>query len=181
MQALPCSNQETCQRTTHDHHRIGWTSSKNTSHTTILNLKCRQATMSMANPRSYLIRITSTFGLATHSCSSLCQTKLISSFPLSCAFPPDAATFDNQDCTFTCTLFAPTTEFDRLHSPQDILSWFKTHFPDAVSLLGEKQLLFDFTNNPRGSLITIKVDASHPFLVASAKRPFSCTGQAVSL
>ncbi|KAL4068013.1 hypothetical protein J3A83DRAFT_4359851 [Scleroderma citrinum] len=67
----------------------------------------------------------------------------------------------NQDCSFTCTLFAPTTEFDRLVTTQDILSWFKTHFPDALCLLGEEKLLHDFSNNPRSPLITIRVKPYH--------------------
>ncbi len=62
-----------------------------------------------------------------------------------------------QDKTFTCTLFAPSSELDRLRTPEEILTWFKLHFPDAVSLIGEKELLRDFTSNPRSPLICTKV------------------------
>ncbi|KAI6096622.1 hypothetical protein EDD16DRAFT_1847969 [Pisolithus croceorrhizus] len=62
----------------------------------------------------------------------------------------------NKDCSFTCTLFAPTSELDRLATTGDILSWFKTHFSDALALLGEERLSYDFANNPRSPLITIK-------------------------
>lgn len=67
----------------------------------------------------------------------------------------------NKDCSFTCTLFAPTCELDRLATTQDISSWFKTHFSDALALLGEEKLLYDFANNPRCPLITIKAEPYH--------------------
>lgn len=67
----------------------------------------------------------------------------------------------NKDCSFTCTLFAPTCELDRLATAQDISSWFKTHFSDALSLIGEEKLLYDFVNNPRSPLITIKAEPYH--------------------
>lgn len=62
-----------------------------------------------------------------------------------------------QDKTFTCTLFAPTAEFDRLDTPETIIQFFKTHFPDALPLIGEGALLDDFERNPRSSLMSIKV------------------------
>ncbi|KAK0228450.1 FAD/NAD-binding domain-containing protein [Armillaria fumosa] len=67
----------------------------------------------------------------------------------------------NQDKTFTCTLFAPSSELDRLRTPEEILTWFKLHFPDAVSLIGEKELLRDFTSNPRSPLICTKSNPYH--------------------
>ncbi|KAJ8597981.1 FAD/NAD(P)-binding domain-containing protein [Rhizopogon salebrosus TDB-379] len=67
----------------------------------------------------------------------------------------------NKDKTFTCTLFAPTVEFDRLITREEILSWFQSHFPDALSLLGEGKLLEDFEKNPRSPLITTKVMPYH--------------------
>lgn len=62
-----------------------------------------------------------------------------------------------QDKSFTCTLFAPTAEFDRLTTPENIVDWFGTNFPDALPLIGEKALLRDFERNPRSPLISIKV------------------------
>ncbi|CAL1715917.1 unnamed protein product [Somion occarium] len=67
----------------------------------------------------------------------------------------------NQDKTFTLTLFSPTEEFDRLKSPEVILSWFKTQFPDALSIIGEDSLLNSFRRNPRSPLITIKAKPYH--------------------
>ncbi|KAG2157339.1 hypothetical protein DEU56DRAFT_764070 [Suillus clintonianus] len=67
----------------------------------------------------------------------------------------------NKDKTFTCTLFAPTVEFDRLITREDTLLWFQNHFPDALSLLGEDKLLKDFEQNPRSPLITTKLTPYH--------------------
>ncbi|KAI0094015.1 FAD/NAD-P-binding domain-containing protein [Irpex rosettiformis] len=67
----------------------------------------------------------------------------------------------NKDRTFTCTLFAPTSEFDQLDTEEKTLKWFGTHFPDALPLIGEDNLLRDFKNNPRSSLITVKAQPYH--------------------
>ncbi|KAF8557253.1 FAD/NAD(P)-binding domain-containing protein [Imleria badia] len=67
----------------------------------------------------------------------------------------------NKDKSFTCTLFAPTVEFDRLIGRQAILSWFRTYFPDALLLLGEDKLVNDFAKNPRSPLISIKARPYH--------------------
>lgn len=62
-----------------------------------------------------------------------------------------------QDRTFTCTLFAPTSEFDKLDTEENTLAWFRTHFPDALPLIGEGNLLKDCRKNPRSPLMTVKV------------------------
>ncbi|KII88613.1 hypothetical protein PLICRDRAFT_54441 [Plicaturopsis crispa FD-325 SS-3] len=67
----------------------------------------------------------------------------------------------NKDKTFTCTLFAPTSEFDALDSRDKILEWFKSYFPDALYLIGEHALLADFEHNPRSALITTKSKPYH--------------------
>lgn len=67
----------------------------------------------------------------------------------------------NKDMTFTCTLFAPTSEFELLKDPDAIVAWFKSYFPDALALIGERPLLDSFTNNPRSSLISIKTNPYH--------------------
>jgi kynurenine 3-monooxygenase len=62
-----------------------------------------------------------------------------------------------QDKSFTCTLFAPTTEFETLSNKDQILSWFRIHFPDTLELIGTEVLLNSFQQNPRNPLISIKV------------------------
>ncbi|KAK1232008.1 kynurenine 3-monooxygenase, mitochondrial precursor [Marasmius sp. AFHP31] len=67
----------------------------------------------------------------------------------------------NKDKTFTCTLFAPTVELDRLSSPDIFVPWFRTNFPDALGALGENNLVHDFTHNPRSPLICTKSNPYH--------------------
>ncbi|KAE9399294.1 FAD/NAD-P-binding domain-containing protein [Gymnopus androsaceus JB14] len=67
----------------------------------------------------------------------------------------------NKDYTFTCTVFAPSEEFDRLNTPDVFLTWFKSNFPDALQAIGEKNLLNDFTHNPRSPLICTKSNPYH--------------------
>ncbi|KAI0647166.1 FAD/NAD-P-binding domain-containing protein [Trametes meyenii] len=67
----------------------------------------------------------------------------------------------NKDATFTCTLFAPTADFDRLDTDGKIIEWFKDNFPDALPLIGERALLDDFHRNPRSALMSIKARPYH--------------------
>ncbi|KAF6765118.1 hypothetical protein DFP72DRAFT_332811 [Ephemerocybe angulata] len=67
----------------------------------------------------------------------------------------------NRDKTFTCTLFAPSAELDRLKTPDSVLTWFKFHFPDAVQAIGEKLLVEDVLTNPRSPLICTKSKPYH--------------------
>ena len=62
-----------------------------------------------------------------------------------------------QDKTFTCTLFAPHSEFELLNSPEVTVEWFKKNFPDVVELIGEEMLFKQLTDNPRSPLIALKV------------------------
>ena len=63
----------------------------------------------------------------------------------------------NTDGSFTCTLFFPfegERSFDSLKSDEDVISFFKEVFPDAVDLM--PTLLADYKENPTSSLLTIK-------------------------
>jgi len=67
----------------------------------------------------------------------------------------------NKDRTFTCTLFAPTSEFGQLDTEEKTLKWFDTYFSDALPLIGKENLLRDFKKNPRSPLITVKANPYH--------------------
>ncbi|KAK7467008.1 kynurenine 3-monooxygenase, mitochondrial precursor [Stygiomarasmius scandens] len=67
----------------------------------------------------------------------------------------------NKDCTFTCTLFAPSSDLDRLGTAENFLTWFETHFPDALIAIGGKNLIKDFTHNPRSPLICTRANPYH--------------------
>ncbi len=62
----------------------------------------------------------------------------------------------NKDRSFTCTCFWPFTgpnSFDAVQTADEILSFFKKHFPDAVPLM--PTLVADYQRNPTGSLVTV--------------------------
>lgn len=42
-----------------------------------------------------------------------------------------------QDKSFTCTLFMPFEEFEKLTTGEQVLGFFQTYFPDAIPLIGE--------------------------------------------
>ncbi|KAI5899766.1 FAD/NAD(P)-binding domain-containing protein [Schizophyllum commune H4-8] len=67
----------------------------------------------------------------------------------------------NKDKTFTCTLFAPSTEFDKLDTVDKFLSWFEHQFPDAYRLIGADLLAKDYGRNPRCPLICTTSNPYH--------------------
>ncbi|KAG8868012.1 kynurenine 3-monooxygenase, mitochondrial precursor [Serendipita sp. 405] len=67
----------------------------------------------------------------------------------------------NKDKSFTSTLFAPTSEFEKLKDANEFIDWFRSHFPDALNLIGESRLIEDYKRNPRSPLIHIKARPYH--------------------
>ncbi|KAK9240184.1 hypothetical protein V1525DRAFT_396194 [Lipomyces kononenkoae] len=65
------------------------------------------------------------------------------------------------DKSFTGTLFMPQSNFDDITYPQDLLDFFRSHFPDVIPLIGEENLVKQFFNNPKGSLVSIKCTPYH--------------------
>lgn len=68
----------------------------------------------------------------------------------------------NTDNTFTCTLFFPfdgTPSFASLQTQEDVMAFFKEHFPDAVPMM--PTLLEDYFSNPASSLITTHIFPWH--------------------
>jgi len=62
----------------------------------------------------------------------------------------------NPDATFTCTLFAAMegeNGFDSIKDDADVLSFFRSHFPDALPLM--PTLLQDWRDNPTSRLGTL--------------------------
>jgi kynurenine 3-monooxygenase len=63
----------------------------------------------------------------------------------------------NPDGSFTCTLFwefEGPRSFASANTDDDVSRFFREEFPDAVPLM--PTLLYDFRNNPTGSLVTIR-------------------------
>jgi kynurenine 3-monooxygenase len=67
----------------------------------------------------------------------------------------------NQDKSFTVTLFMPWEKFEAIKTPDDLLEFFDTTFPDSVPLLGKTDLVADYFKNEKGPLISIKVSQVH--------------------
>jgi len=44
-----------------------------------------------------------------------------------------------------------------LKTPHDLITFFEREFPDAIPLIGQEKLIKDFFNNPKSSLLSIKV------------------------
>ncbi|CAG7721512.1 unnamed protein product [Allacma fusca] len=67
----------------------------------------------------------------------------------------------NQDGSFTVTLFMPFQNFDEISSPEDVKSFFRKEFPDALDLIGEELLISDFLSSSPSALISIKCSPLH--------------------
>lgn len=68
----------------------------------------------------------------------------------------------NDDYTFTGNLFAPLTILNDLDTPEKILNFFNTQFPDVLPLLGNEDILIDnFMSVKPKTLISVKCDPYH--------------------
>ncbi|KAL9957905.1 hypothetical protein ACROYT_G034860 [Oculina patagonica] len=67
----------------------------------------------------------------------------------------------NQDKSFTCTLFLPFDQFDKLKTREDVLNFFQAEFPDFLSLMGEEKLVEEFFRNPTGPMVSVKCKPYH--------------------
>lgn len=67
----------------------------------------------------------------------------------------------NMDKSFTCTLFMPFEEFERLPTRSDVLDFFQKNFPDAIPLMGEQALMRDFFLLPAQPMISVKCSPFH--------------------
>ncbi len=67
----------------------------------------------------------------------------------------------NQDGSFTCTLFMPPRMFAQISDRSDLISFFQTHFPDALELIGEERLAKDYFESKKLPLISIKCKPYH--------------------
>lgn len=70
----------------------------------------------------------------------------------------------NKDCSWTVTLFMPLTKFQDLDSVQDVVDFFKQHFLDYVTLIGEEQLAKLYFSGKPQPLVMVKVRQSHAYL-----------------
>ncbi|CAL2044731.1 unnamed protein product [Caenorhabditis brenneri] len=63
----------------------------------------------------------------------------------------------NRDKTFTVTIFAPFSEFEKhMSTTEDVLSFFEENFPDAFRLLGKEHITETFNRVKPQPLVSIK-------------------------
>ncbi|KAF5299217.1 hypothetical protein FQA39_LY02390 [Lamprigera yunnana] len=67
----------------------------------------------------------------------------------------------NYDSSWTLTLFMPFPNFKMLHCEDKVLEFFQDFFPDAIPLIGEKQLVTDFFRATPSALVSIKCSKYH--------------------
>lgn len=63
----------------------------------------------------------------------------------------------NKDGSFTLTLFLPFSALKELGTREAATRFFNEHFATAVQHVGEKRIVDDFMNNPRGNLVMTHV------------------------
>ena len=63
----------------------------------------------------------------------------------------------NQDASWTVTLFMPHDKFEALTTPEQLLAFFKTYYPDSIPLIGKDRLVKDFFATKPSGLISVKV------------------------
>ncbi|XP_054028508.1 kynurenine 3-monooxygenase [Dryobates pubescens] len=67
----------------------------------------------------------------------------------------------NMDKSFTCTLFMPFEDFEKLTTGEQVLKFFQTYFPDAIPLIGERELKHDYFLLPAQAMISVKCSSYH--------------------
>ena len=66
----------------------------------------------------------------------------------------------NQDCSWTVTLFMPFEMFEQLTTPDKLIKFFETNYPDSLPLIGKERLVKDYFATKPSGLVTIKVSYS---------------------
>lgn len=69
----------------------------------------------------------------------------------------------NLDRTFTCTLFMPFEEFEKIRSGDEVIRFFQKYFPDSVPLIGVEGLKQDFFRLPAQAMVSVKCSPYHLF------------------
>ncbi|XP_037677960.1 kynurenine 3-monooxygenase isoform X1 [Choloepus didactylus] len=67
----------------------------------------------------------------------------------------------NTNKSFTCTLFMPFEDFEKLLTGRDVLDFFQKYFPDAIPLMGEQALMQDFFLLPAQPMVSVKCSSFH--------------------
>uniref|UniRef100_A0AAY4EJ60 Kynurenine 3-monooxygenase n=1 Tax=Denticeps clupeoides TaxID=299321 RepID=A0AAY4EJ60_9TELE len=67
----------------------------------------------------------------------------------------------NLDKTFTCTLFMPFEEFEKITTGEQVIKFFQNYFPDAIPLIGPDALKRDYFRLPAQAMVSVKCSPYH--------------------
>ncbi|KAM3606201.1 uncharacterized protein V6R79_012423 [Siganus canaliculatus] len=67
----------------------------------------------------------------------------------------------NLDKTFTCTLFMPFEEFEKITTGDEVIEFFQKYFPDAIPLIGVDALKRDYFRLPGQAMVSVKCSPYH--------------------
>lgn len=67
----------------------------------------------------------------------------------------------NLDKTFTCTLFMPFEEFEKITTGDEVIEFFQKYFPDAIPLIGVDNLKRDYFRLPGQAMVSVKCSPYH--------------------
>ncbi|KAF3842463.1 hypothetical protein F7725_024414 [Dissostichus mawsoni] len=67
----------------------------------------------------------------------------------------------NLDKTFTCTLFMPFDEFEKITTEDEVMEFFQEYFPDTIPLIGVDALKKDYFRLPGQAMVSIKCSPYH--------------------
>uniref|UniRef100_A0A673XDZ9 Kynurenine 3-monooxygenase n=1 Tax=Salmo trutta TaxID=8032 RepID=A0A673XDZ9_SALTR len=67
----------------------------------------------------------------------------------------------NLDKTFTCTLFMPFEEFEKVTTGDQVITFFQKYFPDAIPLIGAEALKRDYFRLPAQAMVSVKCSPYH--------------------
>ncbi|XP_072247513.1 kynurenine 3-monooxygenase [Leuresthes tenuis] len=67
----------------------------------------------------------------------------------------------NLDKTFTCTLFMPFDEFEKITTGDEVIEFFQKYFPDAIPLIGVDALKRDYFQLPAQAMVSVKCSPYH--------------------
>uniref|UniRef100_H2TVW8 Kynurenine 3-monooxygenase n=2 Tax=Takifugu rubripes TaxID=31033 RepID=H2TVW8_TAKRU len=67
----------------------------------------------------------------------------------------------NLDKTFTCTLFMPFEEFEKITTGEEVMEFFHRYFPDTIPLIGADALKRDYFRLPAQAMVSVKCSPYH--------------------
>uniref|UniRef100_A0A3Q1I2L0 Kynurenine 3-monooxygenase n=2 Tax=Anabas testudineus TaxID=64144 RepID=A0A3Q1I2L0_ANATE len=67
----------------------------------------------------------------------------------------------NLDRTFTCTLFMPFEDFEKITTGDEVIKFFQKYFPDTIPLIGVDALKRDYFRLPAQAMVSVKCSPYH--------------------